>query len=102
MEEHKNKLEGTGWNEIHFIWNNEEIRTTENYNFEGVKGFVQLPWKTKCTPLIINEASVVTDLANCFDQKMKDESLERDRQTKNGLPFQICGIGYYNAGEKYE
>lgn len=88
--------------EIHFIWNNRQIRTTENYNSEGVEDFTELPWKTQCSPLIINEALIAQKLANCIRQKMDDGTIEQERIKQNGIPLEICGIGYSNPEKRYE
>ena len=102
VDEHKNHVEGVAWNSIHFVWNKKEIKTIENYNFEGVQNFIQLPWKTKCSPVIVDNFSVIGDLTSCIGQKMLDGSLEQDRVKKNGAPFEICGVGYYDSSRKYE
>lgn len=102
VKESKNHLQITKHQEIHFVWNNRQIRTTENYNAEGVEDFTELPWKTRCTPLIINEPLVARELADCIRQKMEDGTIEQERKKQNGLPFEICGIGYSNPERQYE
>lgn len=70
------------WSDVSFLWNGEMIPTTENYNFEGVQDFFELPWTDTCSPLIIQKPDISKALGTCLKTKIEDGTIERERLKK--------------------
>lgn len=90
------------WQTVYFSWNGEKIPTIENYNFEGVEDFFELPWTDTCSPLIIQKPDISKAIGTCLKTKIEDGTIENERLKKRWIPLALCGIGYTDSSKKYD